>query len=185
MSAVVFIFVFSLQFTKWPQILNSMLQGQCTVALQEQCPIVFGSHITRITFATRNAKCRSSSVTWPAEEWLRWCSGKKSKRAMLWAAHNCRVKEGVLAAARTHTHTHDFAGWVPKVNSGDLQPLICIVDITIAQVFPVKPWLGTDKGNLLDGARWGIRVGSKEWGRVGPNGWRRKGHRATQEQRQH
>lgn len=26
----------------------------------------------------------------------------------------------------------------PKVNSGDLQPLICIVDVTIAQVFPVN-----------------------------------------------
>lgn len=36
MSAVVCIFL--CKFTKWPQILISMLRGQYTVALQEQCP---------------------------------------------------------------------------------------------------------------------------------------------------
>lgn len=146
---------FSLQFTKWPQILISMLQGQYTVVLQKQCP----SYLVATTpesllqqempIATVALSHNRRTVAL-----LMLTGGRTGPCCGL--HRTAESKRGLLAA--THTES---AGWVQKVNSGDLQPLICIVNITIAQVFLVKPWQGTDKGNLLDEARW--RLGAGGW----------------------
>lgn len=55
------------------------------------------------------------------------------------------------------------------MDSGHLQPLICIVDITIAQVFPSEAMTRRDKGNLLGEARWAIEVG-REGSELGTKG---------------
>lgn len=95
---------FSLQVHKMAANINQHASRAIYSRFARTVSMVFGSHITRITFATRHVEYHRSSLTWPAEQQPHWCSWEINT-AMLRAAPDCRVKAGWgVGGASCHTH---------------------------------------------------------------------------------
>lgn len=113
--------------------------------------LFFGSHITRITRQQVNVKCHTYGSLLKAMIERRKHAGMQSQSKVLAATQRERLQ-----------------GLGLRVSKGDLQPLICIVNITIAKVFPSEAMTGhRSKGNRLDWAGWRIieRRGENNKGR--------------------